>query len=231
MHSPEVQSSQLAALLSNFPKDVDLHPFAVIAAKAVLELHMPHQPLLFWWVRSSIASHLIVSLLDKLSPTVQAPPGLLWCGWSPPWGPRLVNLMPLLSIYGGLHPLGHLGQVACSKSPTIMSPVPTLSLTLIHKFSQFLIHPNIANTDNNKKLHKTWTVAQCGYSTSITLSHYWCFRKVNTSQYSIQVNNFMVHRKHFTEGIEISLLGCNEIYHWCCWRSKCRGGNGKNIVQ
>lgn len=44
MHSPEVQSSQLAALLSNYPKDLDPHPFA---AKAVLELHMPHQPLLF----------------------------------------------------------------------------------------------------------------------------------------------------------------------------------------
>lgn len=60
MHSPEVQSSQLAALLSNYPKDLDPHPFAVIAAKAVLEL--PHQPLLFGEneVQHFISSHCLL---------------------------------------------------------------------------------------------------------------------------------------------------------------------------
>ncbi|KAK4826701.1 hypothetical protein QYF61_010916 [Mycteria americana] len=44
--SPEVQGSELAVFPPRRPKDLKLHHFMVIAAKAALELHIPHQPLL-----------------------------------------------------------------------------------------------------------------------------------------------------------------------------------------
>lgn len=89
MHSPEVQSRQLAARLSNFPKDPDLHSFAVIAAKAVLELHIPHQPLLFGEskVRHSISPHCLpVVIINSPGTSWMAYvllcclPNRCWCG-------------------------------------------------------------------------------------------------------------------------------------------------------
>ncbi|KAK4828058.1 hypothetical protein QYF61_023118 [Mycteria americana] len=44
--SPEVQGSELAVHPPQCPKDLELHHFMVTAAKAALELHIPHQPLL-----------------------------------------------------------------------------------------------------------------------------------------------------------------------------------------
>ncbi|PKU42448.1 hypothetical protein llap_7248 [Limosa lapponica baueri] len=44
--SPEVQGSELSMCLPRYPKDLELHHFVVTAAKAALELHIPHQPLL-----------------------------------------------------------------------------------------------------------------------------------------------------------------------------------------
>ncbi|GAB0180340.1 hypothetical protein GRJ2_000499300 [Grus japonensis] len=42
--SPEVQGSELAVCPSRCPEDLELHHFMVTAAKAALELHIPHQP-------------------------------------------------------------------------------------------------------------------------------------------------------------------------------------------
>ncbi|KAK4832847.1 hypothetical protein QYF61_025867 [Mycteria americana] len=44
--SPEVQHSELSVRPYRCPKDPELHHFMVTAAKAALELHIPHQPLL-----------------------------------------------------------------------------------------------------------------------------------------------------------------------------------------
>ncbi|KAK4805791.1 hypothetical protein QYF61_000397, partial [Mycteria americana] len=44
--SPEGQGSELAVCPPRCPKDLKFHYFMVTAAKAVLELHIPHQPLL-----------------------------------------------------------------------------------------------------------------------------------------------------------------------------------------
>jgi len=59
---------------------------------------------------------------------VQEPPGLLKpCCAVPPtdiavvevpsWGPGLVNMRLLLSVYRGPHPLGLPGRVVCSRPP------------------------------------------------------------------------------------------------------------------
>jgi len=77
--SPEIQGSELA-LRPRCPKDPELHHFMVTAAKAALELHIPHQPLLVGenkvqhspsttW-RRKLSSTQSRNLLDCLCPTV-----------------------------------------------------------------------------------------------------------------------------------------------------------------
>jgi len=54
--SPEAQDSELAVRPPLFPKDLDLHHCMVTAAKAAVELHIPHQTLL---VREKEVQHSI----------------------------------------------------------------------------------------------------------------------------------------------------------------------------
>ncbi|KAK4823607.1 hypothetical protein QYF61_004210 [Mycteria americana] len=79
--SPEVPGSELAVLPPCCPKDLELHHFMVTAAKAALELHIPHQPLLVGEnkVQHSASPRLLLYHLEKevIINTFQEPPGLL----------------------------------------------------------------------------------------------------------------------------------------------------------
>jgi len=70
--SPEVQDSEFAVRPPLCPKDLELHYFMVTAAKAALELHIPHQSLLVGKKKVSIAPLLVGSSVTwrrKLSST------------------------------------------------------------------------------------------------------------------------------------------------------------------
>ncbi|KAK4824261.1 hypothetical protein QYF61_012527 [Mycteria americana] len=78
--SPEVQGSELAVHPPWCPKDLELHCFMVTVAKAALELHIPHQPLLVGQnkVQHSTSPHWLLCHLEKeVINTFQELPGLL----------------------------------------------------------------------------------------------------------------------------------------------------------
>ncbi|KAK4832092.1 hypothetical protein QYF61_020707 [Mycteria americana] len=95
--SPEVQGSELALHPPQCPKDLELHHFMVTAAKAALELHIAHQPLLVGEnkVQHSTSPHWLLYHLEKevIINTFQAPPGLLMpCCVVPPTDIRVVEV-------------------------------------------------------------------------------------------------------------------------------------------
>ncbi|KAK4817448.1 hypothetical protein QYF61_015603 [Mycteria americana] len=79
--SPEIQGSELAMHPPRCPKDLELHHFMVTAAKATLELHIPHQLLLVGEkkVQHSTSSCWLLYHLKKeiIINTFQEPPRLL----------------------------------------------------------------------------------------------------------------------------------------------------------
>ncbi|KAK4822002.1 hypothetical protein QYF61_006616 [Mycteria americana] len=79
--SPEVQGSELAVRPPQCPKDLELNHFTVTAAKAALELHIPHQPLLVGEnkVQHSTSPRWLLCHLEKevIINTFQEPPRLL----------------------------------------------------------------------------------------------------------------------------------------------------------
>ncbi|KAK4822575.1 hypothetical protein QYF61_017161 [Mycteria americana] len=79
--SPEVQSSELAVRPPWCPKDPELRHFMVTAARAALEFHIPHQPLLAGdnKVQHNTSPHWLLYHLEKevIINTFQEPPGLL----------------------------------------------------------------------------------------------------------------------------------------------------------
>ncbi|KAK4828307.1 LOW QUALITY PROTEIN: hypothetical protein QYF61_025319 [Mycteria americana] len=79
--SPEVQGSELAVCPPRCPKDLELHHFMVTASKAALELHIPHQPLIFGEnkVQHSTSPHWLLYHLEKkvIIYAFQEPPGCL----------------------------------------------------------------------------------------------------------------------------------------------------------
>ncbi|XP_072710958.1 uncharacterized protein [Ciconia boyciana] len=81
VYSPEVQGSELAVHPHRCPKDLELHHFMVTAAKAVPELHIPHQPLLVGEnkVQHSTSPCWLLYHLEKevIINTFQEPPRLL----------------------------------------------------------------------------------------------------------------------------------------------------------
>ena len=79
--SPEVQGSELALYPHCCPKDLELHHFMVTAAKAALELRIPHQPFLVGEnkVQCSTSPRWLLHHLENevIINTFQEPPGLL----------------------------------------------------------------------------------------------------------------------------------------------------------
>ncbi|KAM9634999.1 uncharacterized protein ACIBXB_015978 [Morphnus guianensis] len=95
--SPEVQGSELAVRPPRHPKDLELHHFMVTEAKAALELHIPHQPLLVGEnkVQHSPSPRWLLHHLEKEFPisAFQEPPGLLMpCRVVPPTDIRVVEV-------------------------------------------------------------------------------------------------------------------------------------------
>ncbi|KAK4821804.1 hypothetical protein QYF61_003833 [Mycteria americana] len=127
--SPDVQGSELAVRPPRCPKDLVLHHFMVTAAKAALELHIPHRRLLVGenkvqhstspcWLLSPWEKEVIISAFEE-------PPGLLMaCCVVPPRDIGVVEVpheeeglmvevgRDLLSIPSGLEKQGYLEWVA-----------------------------------------------------------------------------------------------------------------------
>ncbi|KAK4824840.1 hypothetical protein QYF61_020213 [Mycteria americana] len=81
--SPKVQGSELAVHRPQCPKDLELHHFMVPAAKAALELHIPHQPLLVGenkvqhsasprWLRCHLEKEVIINVFNTAKRYVAA---------------------------------------------------------------------------------------------------------------------------------------------------------------
>ena len=104
LSSPEVQGSELAVRPPRCPEDPELHHFTVTAAKAALELPIPHQTLLVCEnkVHHSTSPRGLLYRLEREVALPCCPTNRYQCGWSPPRGAGPVTVRLLQSVYRGL---------------------------------------------------------------------------------------------------------------------------------
>lgn len=148
-------------------KDLKLHHFTVTAAKGALKFHVPHQFLLDDGnkVKYRISTCWPLYHLEKEATinTFQEPPGLLmsYCVVSTtytgegevPHKDQGLRTRGCSCPCRSPHLLHLPGWMACSRSPTIMSPVPAHPLTLTHK-----LLVSSSSVPRQSSMHSSWSL-------------------------------------------------------------------------